>query len=547
MSITFDQMFSEAKLPRALKSKPKRVSSTLHAYDMDETLFKHDHDKLKIGINDPTGKRVRDLTNQEYNSYKLEPGHKFDFSDFRKASKLYDTASPNKAMIKDLKRKVRRKKQTEIVTARDDFDDKQGVIDFLGKYGINANRGKVHIRRVGRRGQDHPAIQKRAELNDLIAQRKHKKVHMYDDAVSVLKGVKGVEADNPGVKVKTHLVKPDPRGIVRGRPFREQVELAERKRDQIANAVLAAAFAANVASSPAALVNSGKVESPGIAAIIRMKEKRKKADANLDNERVNKGARNKVEEEFKSFPIDKVKNKIERQEKKYPGVPKLATRKMKAIMNVRTKLKTKDVIPGLAKPEDKPYKIITDKEDKVINKHSQHQDSAQRHNKQAFKHGDEYREIADRKGEDHPESKAAYKKLDDSMQKSFTNQSRAETLKGVHGATMAAKVGDNITQAQSNELRKSKERLERAYRKESMNFTQFVESIQNPRYVSEAKDPKCPEGFVWDKDANCCVPSPKTRKGGGSEQPPNTPQFGIWGHSGVNGDGYALAEPPNQK
>jgi hypothetical protein len=75
-----------------------------------------------------------------------------------------------------------------------------------------------------------------------------------------------------------------------------------------------------------------------------------------------------------------------------------------------------------------------------------------------------------------------------------------------------------------------------------MNFTEFVESLQEPLYEVKDKEPKCPPGFIWDKDAKACVPDAKTRKGNPGDPPPPMAEFGIWGATGLNGDGYALAE-----
>lgn len=50
-------------------------SKTLHAFDMDETLFHHDSSKLQVHVKDAHGKHVKSLSNQEFNHHKLEPGH----------------------------------------------------------------------------------------------------------------------------------------------------------------------------------------------------------------------------------------------------------------------------------------------------------------------------------------------------------------------------------------------------------------------------------------------------------------------------------------
>ena len=64
-------------------------SKTLHAFDMDDTLFHYKKkSEAKVHVLDKTGKRVQSLTNREYNNHKLEPGHKYDFRSEEHTSEL---------------------------------------------------------------------------------------------------------------------------------------------------------------------------------------------------------------------------------------------------------------------------------------------------------------------------------------------------------------------------------------------------------------------------------------------------------------------------
>jgi hypothetical protein len=80
-----------------------------------------------------------------------------------------------------------------------------------------------------------------------------------------------------------------------------------RKRDNVANAILGLSFAANVLQSPSALLNSGKIEGPGVQLMSRMMRKRGEANRNLDSGRVSHPARNrkKKEEVKEEVKIDK--------------------------------------------------------------------------------------------------------------------------------------------------------------------------------------------------------------------------------------------------
>ena len=78
-------------------------SKTLHAFDMDEVLFHHDHSKLKVHVKDQQGKRVQSLTNTEYNDHKLKHGHSYDYSDFKSHKVFQKSAHPIHKMINKLK------------------------------------------------------------------------------------------------------------------------------------------------------------------------------------------------------------------------------------------------------------------------------------------------------------------------------------------------------------------------------------------------------------------------------------------------------------
>lgn len=74
-----------------------------------------------------------------------------------------------------------------------------------------------------------------------------------------------------------------------------------RKRDHLANAVLALSFAANAAQSPKDLVKSGNIEGPGLQVMSRMMKKRAEAEKNLDSPRVSEPARNRKKKTFEEF------------------------------------------------------------------------------------------------------------------------------------------------------------------------------------------------------------------------------------------------------
>ena len=205
------------------KARGTRKKSTAHIYDMDETLYGHDHSKVRVHVNDKSGKRVQSLSNQQFNTHKLDKdkGHKYDFSEFGSSKTFQKSAKPLKKMIKHMKRQKARGYDTHIVTARADFDDKKHLAKQLNKHGVNITPKKdgshTHLHRSGNEEGSDVGKKKQRVLSRLSKRHGYKKIHMYDDAEKVHKSTHG---KTPGVKVKGHMVKPNKSGEVTSRPYK---------------------------------------------------------------------------------------------------------------------------------------------------------------------------------------------------------------------------------------------------------------------------------------------------------------------------------------
>ena len=80
------------------ESKSKDLGG-LTIFDIDDTLF---HTTAKIAVM-KDGKQVRELTNQEFNTYKLKAGESFDFRQFRSAAKFRAESKPIDRMLSKAK------------------------------------------------------------------------------------------------------------------------------------------------------------------------------------------------------------------------------------------------------------------------------------------------------------------------------------------------------------------------------------------------------------------------------------------------------------
>jgi len=212
------------------KPKPK---GKVRAWDMDETLMRNDPKKIRVHVKDKEGKTVQSLTNQEFNTHKLDKdkGHSYDFSEFRSSEKFSKASTPNKSMIKKLKKQVRRGKPVHIVTARGSFDDQPKFAKHLRKHGIEIDPGKakggrhVHVHRAG----DMPGSDIGKKKVDIVKglMKKHgtSGAEMYDDAAKVHKAFKSSAKETPTQpKVKTKMVQPNKKGVTQARSFKDDID-----------------------------------------------------------------------------------------------------------------------------------------------------------------------------------------------------------------------------------------------------------------------------------------------------------------------------------
>ena len=208
------------------KARGTRKKRTVHAYDVDETLVGHGKKgkpNVQVHVKDASGKRVKSLSNQEFNTHKLEKGHSYDFSEFQSAKKFKETSSPNKKVIKDIKRKQARGQNVHLITARSKFDKPSEFQGHLKRHGIDVDKSKIHYT-GGMKGGDI-GDKKVSVANAVAKQHGASKVHMYDDAPKVHKSFEGEKKKKPtSMTYKTHLIKPDKGGESKVRSYQATKE-----------------------------------------------------------------------------------------------------------------------------------------------------------------------------------------------------------------------------------------------------------------------------------------------------------------------------------
>ena len=175
----------------------------LSVWDIDETLFQT---KAKVYVV-KDGKRIRALSNKEYNTYKKKKGEEFEFTEFRDAKLFNKTSVPIQRAIdkaaKTLQAYSRLPNSKVIVlTARSDFDDPHTFLNTFEKYGLNMR--SVHVHRAGNLGL--PAAEaKRVFIKQYLDTGKFKSVSLFDDDVRNLDVFLSLKKEFPNVKFVAYL------------------------------------------------------------------------------------------------------------------------------------------------------------------------------------------------------------------------------------------------------------------------------------------------------------------------------------------------------
>ena len=181
----------------------------LTIFDIDDTLF---HTTAKIAVI-KDGKKVKDLTNQEFNTYKLGSGESFDFSQFRDAVKFNIESKPIGRMLEKAKAIAANAANTKfskviIVTARANFDNKEVFLDTFRKHGFDMN--KIRVERAGNiKDIEDVAFKKVVIIRNYLLTKQFSRVRLFDDSMANLKAFLKLKAEFPNVKFEAFFAKED--------------------------------------------------------------------------------------------------------------------------------------------------------------------------------------------------------------------------------------------------------------------------------------------------------------------------------------------------
>jgi FMN phosphatase YigB (HAD superfamily) len=181
-------------------------SQDLVIFDIDDTLL-HTTAKIKVV---KAGRVIRDLTNQEFNNYQLQPGEEFDFGEFRSAEKFRRESQPIESMLRKLKTILAHASNAKVImlTARADFDDKDTFLQTFRNLGVDMSR--VHVHRAGNiPGPQEPAYKKAVWVRQYLDTGRYGHVRLYDDSKTNLRVFKDLEKEYTQVDFRAIYVGPE--------------------------------------------------------------------------------------------------------------------------------------------------------------------------------------------------------------------------------------------------------------------------------------------------------------------------------------------------
>lgn len=180
--------------------------------DIDETIF-NTFAKIYVIKN---GKIIKKLSNQEFNTYELQPDEKFDFREFRDANMFRQTSKPVEPTINRIKRMFqnidRRGSRVVLLTARGAFPDMGTFKRTFKDHGIPIDQ--IEIVFAGDIKAGSVAAAKKKVIMDFLKTGEYRRVRLIDDDIKNVKFFLSIEHDIPDVvinrvKKRHHIMSPE--------------------------------------------------------------------------------------------------------------------------------------------------------------------------------------------------------------------------------------------------------------------------------------------------------------------------------------------------
>lgn len=184
----------------------KKNRTTLHVFDLDETLF---HISSRVILRNKDGSFIARLSSKDMIEHKLRSGEWYDYCEYYSADNFFKE-NPIQRMIDLLNKIHQRVKKTNgskiiINTARQDLDDKH---KFLSKFRYhNIDIDDIHIHRAGNNRNIELVEEKKIiVLKEQLKKNNFKRVCFYDDSLNNLKYVLKFSKKYPKIQFNTYHV-----------------------------------------------------------------------------------------------------------------------------------------------------------------------------------------------------------------------------------------------------------------------------------------------------------------------------------------------------
>jgi hypothetical protein len=175
----------------------------LSIWDIDDTLFLSKN--MHIYVKNGKGEVVEKLTSKQYNSRPKIAGETYDYSEFRSAGIFYDKAKAVEPNLDKARTALESNKSMVLVlTAREDFDDKETFLRKFQLYGLNMKHPHIHVVRAGNLGLGSVAG-KAQVLDRCFSTRRFTSAQMYDDHKENLDAFLGLKKQFPNIRMNAFL------------------------------------------------------------------------------------------------------------------------------------------------------------------------------------------------------------------------------------------------------------------------------------------------------------------------------------------------------
>lgn len=176
----------------------------LTIFDIDDTMFTS---KARVRVLNKKTNKIKELTPQQYNSYKLGKDEEWDYGEFKSAKIFYQTATPIARMVAKAKAIIKnataKGSKVIIVTARSDMDDKKLFIKTFESHGIPMKN--VYVERAGNMGGKNSAANKSIIFKKYLKTDEYARVRLFDDHKENLDALLDLKREFPNVEMFAYL------------------------------------------------------------------------------------------------------------------------------------------------------------------------------------------------------------------------------------------------------------------------------------------------------------------------------------------------------